>query len=740
MASTPSRFFSAGKGPYLPRTGHDLAVTRPARPVILTGGFTRTFTPARWSSLSASTSSHPKSGLSFPQGATPLAGGVNFAVFSKYADHVQLLLFDGPEVPAPSTVIDLDPTQNRTGYYWHLFVPGLGHGQVYAWRVHGPCRPDLGHRFDGDKVLLDPFGVAVTGMGIYDRKAACLPGDNTARSLRSVVIDPGRYDWEGDQPLAPPSGREVVYEMHVGAFTAHPSSGMDDRLRGTYAGLVSKIDHLKELGVTTVELLPVHQYDVQDAPAGLTNYWGYSTVSYFAPHAGFSSDSSPTGPVDEFRDMVKALHRAGIRVVLDVVFNHTAEAGDGGPVLSWRGFGNNAYYLLGEDRSEFMDFTGCGNTLNANHSIVRRMILASLRHWVRNMHVDGFRFDLAAALCRGEDGQPLKNAPVLWGIESDPVLAGTTLVAEPWDLGGLHLTGRFPGHGFAQWNDRYRDAARRFWRGDEGTIEEIMGRIVGSPDLFSGPEQAPFDSVNFVTCHDGFCLRDLVSYTTKRNDANLEGGRDGSDNNLSSNGGVEGETEDPGVLRHRDRQVRNFLTLLFMSHGTPLLLMGDEMGHTRRGNNNPWCQDNDFNWVDWTPGPRRDGLMRFLKGLVELSLAVPVLQANRFWTATNKKTTGEITWHGSELGRPDWTADSRILAWTLAHPEGGPALHVMLNASDEDVEFEIPDGEPSNPWLRVVATDRVGGNDWTPVDEAAPVSEEVVRVGQGSVTVLLRLA
>jgi glycogen operon protein len=685
------------------------------------------------------TSPHPKSGLSFPQGATPLAGGVNFAVFSKYADHVQLLLFNGPEDPSPAQVIELDPDQNRTGYYWHLFVPGIGHGQVYAWRVHGPDRPDLGHRFDGEKALIDPFGLAVAGQEIYDRKAACRPGDNTARALRSVVIDPAIYDWEGDQPLAPPKGRELVYEMHVGAFTAHPSSGLDERTRGTYAGLVSKIGHLKELGVTTVELLPVHQFDTQDAPTGLTNYWGYSSVSFFAPHAGFSSDGSPTGPVDEFRDMVKALHRAGIRVVLDVVFNHTAEAGDGGPILSWRGFGNNAYYLLGEDRSEFVDFTGCGNTVNANHSIVRRMILASLRHWVRHMHIDGFRFDLAAALCRGEDGHPMANPPVLWGIESDPMLAGTTLVAEPWDL-GQHLTGRFPGHGFAQWNDRYRDSARSFWRGDEGTIEELMGRIVGSPDLFSGPEQTPYDSVNFVTCHDGFCLRDLVSYTTKRNDANLEGGRDGSNNNLGSNGGIEGETDDPEVLEYRARQVRNFLTLLFLSHGTPLLLMGDESGHTRRGNNNPWCQDNDFNWVDWSPGPSRDGLMRFVKGLVALSRSIPLLQADHFWTATSDKARGEITWHGGVLGRPDWSATSRALAWTLADPDGGPAIHVMMNASEKNIDFEVPPAQAGSPWLRVVATHREVPADLEPIAQAQPVSEKELSVGAGSVTVLFRQA
>jgi isoamylase len=679
-----------------------------------------------------------KSGLSFPQGATTLAGGVNFAVFSKYADAVQLLLFDGPNDPVPSRVIDLDSVTNRTGYYWHLFLPGLKHGQVYAWRVHGPDRPDLGHRFDGDKALLDPFGTAVTGLDIYDRQAATRPGDNTAQALRSVVVDPGRFDWEGDHPLPKPRGREVVYEMHVAAFTAHPSSGLDKSLRGTYAGVAEKIDYLKDLGVTTVELLPVHHFDPQDAPTGLKNYWGYSPVSWFAPHAEFSTDTSPTGPVDEFRAMVKALHKAGIRVVLDVVYNHTAEGGDGGPCLSWRGFGNNAYYLLAEDRARYLDFTGCGNTINANHSIVRRMILASLRYWVRHMHVDGFRFDLAAALCRGEEGQPLKNAPVLWGIESDPVLAGTSLVAEPWDIGGLHLTGSFPGHGFAQWNDRYRDTARRFWRGDEGVIEDLMARIVGSPDLFSGPEQRPFDSVNFAVCHDGFCLRDLVSYEHKHNTANNEKNRDGSDNNLSWNCGHEGETTDTAIQGLRDRQARNFFTLMMLSHGTPLILMGDEAGHTRRGNNNPWCQDNDFNWLDWNDDPHRQGLRRFVKELIAFTGELAILQDNRFWTATDGANVGEITWHGATAGQPDWSPSSRVLAYTLAARSGGTTVHVMLNAGADDVECDVPSTEPGNPWLQVIDTAADAGSDIVLVAEAPPLPGGFAIVKAHSVKVLYR--
>ena len=350
-------------------------------------------------------SDNHQTGTPAPLGATVRDSGVNFAVFSKYAQSVQLLLFDGPDDPAPRRIIDLDGENHRTNYYWHVYVPDLGPGQVYAWRVQGPFRPADGHRFDPEKTLLDPYGLAIVGQDIYDRRAARRPGDNCATALRSVVVDPGAYDWEGDRPLKAPRNREVIYEMHVGAFTAHRSSGVPVPRRGTYAGLVEKIDYLKDLGVTAVELLPVHHFDTQDAPEGLINYWGYSSVSWFAPHAPFSSDRSAVGPVHEFRDMVKALHRAGIRVILDVVYNHTAEAGADGPVISWRGFENSAYYLLEKDRSVFADYTGCGNTVNANHSVARRMILDSLRYWVGEMHVDGFRFDLAAALARGEDGQ-----------------------------------------------------------------------------------------------------------------------------------------------------------------------------------------------------------------------------------------------------------------------------------------------------------------------------------------------
>jgi glycogen operon protein len=688
--------------------------------------------------VSLNTNSPPnhQTGKPAPLGATVQDSGVNFAVFSKYAQAVQLVLFAGPEEPVPDRVIDLDPENHRTNYYWHVFVPGLGPGQTYAWRVTGPSRPAEGHRFDPDKILLDPYGLAVVGQDIYDRQAAREAGDNCAQALRSVVVDPAQYDWEGDRPLPAAKGREIIYEMHVAAFTADPSSGVPEPVRGTYAGLIERIDYLVDLGVTTVELMPVHHFDPQDAPAGKTNYWGYSSVSWFAPHAPFSSDRSPLGPVNEFRDMVKALHRAGIRVILDVVYNHTAEGDADGPVICWRGFENSAYYLLEKDRSRFTDFTGCGNTVNANHSVTRRLILDSLRYWVREMHVDGFRFDLAAALSRGENGQPLTNPPVLWAIESDPALAGTRLIAEAWDTGGLNLVGTFPGARYGVWNGHYRDTVRRFWRGDENTIEDLMARIVGSPDLFDGPHDRPFKSINFATCHDGFSLADLVAYNRKHNDANGEQGADGADENLSWNCGVEGPTNDPAITALRQQQARNFLGLLMLSHGTPMLLMGDEIGHTRRGNNNPWCQDNDLNWFNWQQVATNAPRLRYTRELIRFAKSVDLLQKNGFWTASSHETKGHISWHGAEPGHPDWTRQSRALAYTLEHPDTGRHVHVILNAGPDDFACELPALLAGRVWTRVIDTSLAPPDDIVDHGGRGPAQPTFITVPGHSLTVL----
>ena len=680
-----------------------------------------------------------------PLGPSLGPDGVNFAIFSSNSKYLDVLLFDSSSAKQPSQILRLDPRTNKTGDYWHVFVPGLGDGQVYGWRAHGPHDPQNGLLHDPQKTLLDPYGLAVTGLEIYDRQAAkpkidksrsdISRGDNCDRALRSVVVDTTAYDWEDDAPPEPPE-REIIYELHVGGFTRHPSSGVEPAKRGTYAGLIEKIPYLVELGVTAVELLPVQYFDPQDAPQGLTNYWGYSSVSWFAPHEGFSSDRNPTGAVREFRDMVKALHRAGLQVILDVVFNHTAEGELDGPILGLRGLDNGAYYLRDPQGNGYADFTGCGNTVNANHSVVRRLILDALTHWAAEMHVDGFRFDLASALTRGEDGRPLMRPPIVWAIDSLPVLADKHLIAEPWDAGGLFQVGSFPGDHFAQWNGPFRDSIRRFLRGDEETIEELMARIVGSPDLFSSRRSRPSHSINFVTCHDGFSLMDLVSYERKNNESNLEQNRDGTDQNLSWNCGHEGHTTDPEINRLRQRQMRNFLCLLFLSHGCPMLTMGDEVALSHQGNNNPWCQDNPTSWLDWTLLDQNRDQLRFVRLLIRLASNLFILREDRFWAATSPQEPGDISWHGTLPGKPDWSPKSHSLAYTLNHPSGEKVM-VLLNAWDKELEFTLPSPGAGRRWLEIVNTGQESPNDIVPSAEASPLPGENFTLDMHSVVVLL---
>ena len=491
-----------------------------------------------------------------PLGATVGAGGVNFSVFAKRADRVEVLLYDHVDATAPARVIPLDAARHRSYHYWHAFVPDLGPGQLYAFRAHGPFAPDKGRRFDGDKVLLDPYGLAVAVPAGYSRDAASRPGDNSASAMKSVVADPRNYDWEGDAPVRRPWAETVIYEMHVAGFTRHASSGVEPAKRGTYAGLIEKIPYLQDLGVTAVELLPVFQFDPIHAPNGV-NYWGYQPISFFAPHHAFSSRPEPLAVLDEFRDMVKALHRAGIEVILDVVYNHTAEGAPDGPTISYKGLGNDTYYILEKDRSRYADFTGCANTLNANQSIVRRMILDSLRYWVTEMHVDGFRFDLASILSRDENGHPLPSPPILWDIESDPLLAGTKLIAEAWDAAGLYQVGSFVGDAWQEWNGRFRDDVRSFVRGDNGTVCALASKLVGSPDVYGHKEREVEHSINFVTCHDGFTVNDVVSYNEKHNEANGEDNRDGANDNRSWNQrrrGADRRSGDRGPAQPADQE------------------------------------------------------------------------------------------------------------------------------------------------------------------------------------------
>ena len=525
-----------------------------------------------------------------------------------------------------------------------------------------------------------------------DRGAAGEPGDNSATAMKSVVVDPSAYDWEGDAPLRRPSAQTIVYEMHVRGFTRHPSSGVGERTRGTFAGLIEKIPYLQQLGITAVELLPVFQFDAQDCPPGKVNYWGYAPVSFFAPHQAYSSRRDPLGPVDEFRDMVKALHRAGIEVILDVVFNHTAEGDHRGPTLSFRGLDNTAYYILEHDRARYANYTGTGNTLNANHPIVRRMIVDSLRYWVEAMHVDGFRFDLASILARDASGQPLPHPPVLWDIESDPVLAGTKLIAEAWDAAGLYQVGSFVGDSWKEWNGRFRDDVRDFFRGAPGAVARIADRLLGSPEIYGHEQREAEQSVNFVTCHDGFTLNDLVSYERKHNEANGEDNRDGTDDNRSWNCGVEGPSDDPEIERLRNRQVKNFLTVTLLSLGMPMILMGDEARRSQSGNNNAYCQDNEISWFDWTLVEKHADVHRFVTLLNARRLLRDVEHERRRVTLDQLIRQANKAWHGVKLGQPDWSDHSHSLAFEAELRREGLRVYLILNAYSEPLEFELPSG------------------------------------------------
>jgi isoamylase len=675
-------------------------------------------------------------GQSFPLGATVHPDGVNFSVFSKNATRVELLLFDRLDDGKPARVISLNPRENRTYHYWHCFVPGLKPGQIYGYRVVGPFEPERGLRFDPKKVLLDPYGRSVGVPQGYTHKAASRPGDNTSVAMKSVVADLHTYDWEGDAPIERPFSQTVIYEMHLAGFTKHPNSGVAPERRGTYAGLIEKIPHLQDLGVTAVELLPVFQFDEQDCPEGLVNYWGYCPVSFFAPHQAYSSRKEPLAVVDEFRDMVKALHRAGIEVILDVVYNHTAEGNHNGPTFCFKGLENGVYYILEQDRSRYANYTGTGNTLNANQPIVRRLILDSLYYWVEEMHVDGFRFDLASILSRDESGRPLENPPVLWDIESDPVLAGTKLIAEAWDAAGLYQVGTFIGDSWKEWNGKFRDDIRSFIKGDTGTVSPLAARLLGSPDLYGHQEREPEQSINFVTCHDGFTLNDLVSYNEKHNEANGEGNRDGTDDNRSWNCGAEGPTDDPEVERLRNRQVKNFFAITLLSLGTPMLLMGDEVRRTQGGNNNAYCQDSEISWFDWSLLDKHRDVHRFVQRLVQLRLLRdpsredPGLSLNQFLRQA------EIQWHGVRLNQPDWGQDSHSLAGTARSLRGRYLLHLMVNAYWEPLLFELP--SPEGPgWRRLVDTYLEAPDDICDLPDALLVEAPTYLVQARSVVLLL---
>ena len=679
-----------------------------------------------------------RAGQSAPLGATLTRGGVNFSIYSRYASSVDLLFFAREDDSQPTRVISLDPSVNRTYYYWHGFVPEVQPGQIYAYRMAGPFDPGAGLRFDPDKVLLDPYGRSIVIPKNYSREAAYRPGNNAATAMKSVVIDMHAYDWEGDTPLDRPCSRTIVYEMHVKGFTRHPSSGLSEEKQGTYAGVVEKIPYLRQLGITAVELLPVFQFDAQDCPPGLVNYWGYAPIAFFSPHQAYSSRRHGSGPVDEFRDMVKALHRAGNEVILDVVFNHTAEGNHSGPTLSFKGVDNSTYYILEQDRSRYANYTGTGNTLNANHPVVRRMIVDSLRYWVEEMHVDGFRFDLASILSRDSSGNPLANPPVLWDIESEPSLAGTKLVAEAWDAAGLYQVGSFVGDSWREWNGKFRDDVRDFFRSEPGSVRRVADRIIGSPQIYGHKEREAEQSINFVTCHDGFTLNDLVSYNQKHNEDNGEDNRDGTDDNRSWNCGVEGPTDDPVIERLRNRQIKNFLTVTMLSLGVPMIVMGDEVRRTQRGNNNAYCQDNTISWLDWKLIDKHADIYRFARLLIERRV-LREMAPEREHESLNQLIQGaNKAWHGVKRNQPDWSDDSHCLAFSAEIRKENLLVYLILNAYWESLEFELPlmEEDSREPWRRWIDTSLDSPQDIVEWQSALPVSGEIYCVGQRSVVVL----
>ncbi len=672
--------------------------------------------------------------------------GVNFSVFSRTANSVELLLFRQYDDPEPFQIIRLHPYLNKTFHYWHVFVEGASQSQIYAYRVDGPFEPARGHRFNRNKVLLDPYSRGVVYGKNWSRNDAIHAEDNCRSAMKSLVVDSAQYNWEGVKSPNHRLSDSIIYELHVRGFTRDPSSKV--RYPGSFDGVIEKIPYLKELGVTTLELLPVHEFDFSESAftdpntgLKLSNFWGYNSIVFFAPHRRFYvADWENMEYLTGFRDLVKALHRADIELILDVVFNHTCEGNETGPTICFKGLENSVYYMLEPgDPSRYRNYSGCGNTLNCNHPIVRRMILDSLRYWVEVMHVDGFRFDLASILSRDEQGRPMKDPPLLWEIESDPVLQKAKVIAEAWDAAGLYQVGHFPGQRWAEWNGRYRDDIRRFVKGDSGLAGTVAARVSGSADLYLHLEREPYQSINFVTCHDGFTLNDLVSYSEKHNRANGEDNRDGTNDNASSNYGIEGSTVEPDIENLRVRQIKNFAAILLISQGTPMLLAGDEFRRSQQGNNNAYCQDNEISWVDWTLLEQHKNLFRFFKNMIRFRKSHPVLRRTQyFFEEKDDRGWPAIAWHGVELASPDWSHDSHTLAFTLSGLAIDNDIHVILNMWTAGLPFELPVLEKERHWYRSVDTFLASPDDIAEQDLEIRVPDaEKYFAGPRSVVVLI---
>ena len=664
-----------------------------------------------------------QAGNPLPWGAHQRGDGVNFALFSRHATRVRLELYQNADDSTATRIIELDPMRHRTGDVWHVWVRSIPAGQLYGYRIEGPYQPEQGHRFNPHKLLLDPFARAIAGVKDWDFLAARGYDSSSGQTDLSIstVDDAGTtpksiftlddFDWEMDSPPKHPASDMVIYETHVRGFTIHPSSGVAHP--GTFRSLTEKIPYLKNLGVTAIELMPVIEFNANElvrlnpiTAEKLKNYWGYNPVAFFAPKQSYGVGGAAGQQTLEFREMVKAFHRAGIEVILDIVLNHTAEGNETGPTICLRGIENSIFYMLQEKgRRYYKDFTGVGNTLHANHPIVREFVMGVLRYWVMHMHVDGFRFDLASVLGRDGHGNILRNAPLLDVIAEDPILRDVKLIAEAWDAGGAYQVGSFSTRRWGEWNGRFRDDVRRFWIGDAGMMGLFASRICGSSDLYQGSGKGPGSSLNFVTSHDGFTLNDLVSYKQKHNDENGESSRDGSDANYSDNCGVEGPSDDPAVEEMRNRLIKTFLLTLFISRGIPMLLGGDEFRRTQRGNNNAYCQDNEVSWFDWSLVERHKEIHRFTRGMIAFRRAHSALRKEVFYT------DADIKWFAPNGATPDWMDQRQKSFACLILEQSEPDLFLMFNADSRSVDFSIPALPGSQIWRLAVDTARAAPDD-----------------------------
>ncbi len=674
-------------------------------------------------------------GRSTPLGATPYADGINFVLMCRHGVSVHLVIqaLDSDDVLVE---IALDPRKHRTGDLWHIHVYDLPKVFRYGWRVDGPMGSN--HRFDPELILLDPSCTAIADGTRWGGSAHHFNGRHSARGThRRSLYFRRPYEWREDVPLVTPMEDTIVYELHVRGFTVHPSAVVSKP--GTFAGLIEKIPYLQQLGITAVELLPVFEFDEDDCvfvnpQTGqcLKNFWGYNSIAFAAPKAAYADSGAQHNQVVEFRDMVRSFHEAGIEIILDVVFNHTGEGDDRGRTYSFRGLDNALYYLLG-DAGNYLNLTGCGNTVNCNHPIVRELILTCLRFWVGEMHVDGLRFDLASVFGRDRKGNVLVDPPIVEMISEDGLLRDTKLIAEPWDAAGLYQVGSFPSFGgrWSEWNGRYRDDVRRFWRGDQGMTGALATRICGSADLYEHSGRLPSHSLNFITCHDGFTLCDLVSYNYKHNDANGEHNRDGMDDNMSYNCGAEGNTFDAEIIRLRKRQAKNLLTTLMISQGVPMILGGDEFLRTQKGNNNAWCQDNEISWVDWRLRESNADFYRFTAMLISLRKRHPALRRRDFFRGAgpHHNQPPDVIWHGVEPFQPDFSHSSRTLAFCLdgtqTEREHDRDFYVACNSWIDGVKFRIPRSPNGKPWRRAIDTSLLSPLDVVSPDEGPLVEAEM---------------